>query len=92
MPVRPLPPNPNLDHLKHQAKDLLKAHAARNPGVAQRIREFHPRFTRNATDAEIFGAQLRLSDAQLTIARESRFCELGEIEKRTSRNRPSPID
>ncbi|MGA2370708.1 MAG: ankyrin repeat domain-containing protein [Candidatus Korobacteraceae bacterium] len=72
MPVRPLPSNPNLDHLKYQAKDLLRGHAARNPGDAQRIREFHPRF-RTATDAEIFGARLSLSDAQLAIARESGF-------------------
>jgi hypothetical protein len=72
MPVRRLPSNPNLDHLKYQAKDLLKAHAARDPGAAQRIREFHPRFGR-ATDAEIFAARLKLSDAQLTIARESGF-------------------
>jgi hypothetical protein len=72
MPVRPLPSNPNLDHLKYQAKDLLKDHAARTPDVAQRIREFHPRFGR-AEDAEIFEAQLKLSDAQLTIAREHGF-------------------
>ncbi len=72
MPVRRLPSNPNLDHLKHQAKDVLKEHSARTPGVAQRIREFHPRFSR-ATDAEIFDAQLRLSDAQLIIAREYGF-------------------
>ena len=72
MPVRPLPSNPNLDHLKYQAKDLLKGHAARNPEVAQRIREFHPRF-RTATDAEIFDAKLSLSDAQLAVARESGF-------------------
>lgn len=72
MPVRPLPPNPNLDHLKYQAKDLLKAHAAHDRGMAQLIREFHPRFAKS-TDAEIFGAHLTLSDAQLTIARESGF-------------------
>jgi len=72
MPVKPLPSRPNLDHLKHQAKDLLKDHAARTPGAAQRLREFHPRFTR-ATDSEIFAARLRLSDAQLTIAREHGF-------------------
>ena len=72
MPVRPLPSNPNLGHLKYQAKDLLKEHAARTPDVAQRIREFHPRFGR-ADDAEIFEAQFRLSDAQLTIAREHGF-------------------
>src|SRR4029077_8501831 len=72
MPVRRLPSNPNLDHLKYQAKDLLKEHSARTPGVAQRIREFHPRFGR-ATDAEIFGAHLSLTDAQLAIAREYGF-------------------
>ena len=72
MPVRRLPSNPNLDHLKYQAKDLLKERSVHTPGVAQRIREFHPRF-REATDAEIFDAQLSLSDAQLTIAREYGF-------------------
>jgi hypothetical protein len=72
MPVRRLPSNPNLDHLKYQAKDLLKERAARTAGIAQRIREFHPRFLR-ATDAEIFDARLSLSDAQLTIAREYGF-------------------
>jgi hypothetical protein len=72
MPVRPLPSNPNLDHLKYQAKDLLKERTARTPELAQRIREFHPHF-RRATDAEIFDAQLSLSDAQLTIAREYGF-------------------
>jgi Ankyrin repeats (3 copies) len=72
MPVKRLPSNPNLDHLKYQAKDLLREHAALNPGAAQRIREFHPRFTA-AMDAEIFDAHLSLSDAQLTIAREYGF-------------------
>lgn len=72
MPVRRLPSNPNLDHLKYQARDLLKDHAARIQGAAQRIREFHPRFG-GATDSEIFGARLSLSDAQLAIAREYGF-------------------
>ena len=72
MPVIPLPSNPNLDHLKHQAKDLLKAHASRSPQMAQIIREFHPRFAK-ASDAQIFAAALKLSDAQLTIARQHGF-------------------
>src|SRR5579859_4255012 len=72
MPVRALPSKPDLDHLKYQAKDLLRDHARRDLGAAQRIREFHPRFA-SATDAEIFEAHLKLSDAQLTIARESGF-------------------
>jgi hypothetical protein len=72
MPVKRLPPNPNLDHLKYQAKDLLREHAARLLGAAQRLREFHPRF-RNATDVEIFAEELKLSDAQMAIARESGY-------------------
>ena len=72
MPVRRLPSNPDLTHLKYQAKDLLKEHAARTQGTAQRLREFHTRFGR-ATDSEIFGAKLSLSDAQLAIAREHGF-------------------
>src|ERR1700675_4090238 len=72
MPVRRLPSNPNLDHLKYQAKDLMQDHAVHDSGAAQRLREFHPRF-RRSTDAEIFKAQLKLSDAQLAIARESGF-------------------
>ena len=81
MPVRPLPSHPNLDHLKYQAKDLLKEHAARSPETAQRIREFHPRFDR-ATDLEIFNAALTLSDAQLTIARESGFPSWTRLKRR----------
>jgi hypothetical protein len=72
MPVRRLPSNPNLDHLKYQAKDLLKDHGLRDPRVAQRLREFHPRFAR-AADTEIFAAHLSLADAQLAVAREYGF-------------------
>lgn len=80
MPVKRLPSNPNLNHLRHQAKDLLKGHAARDPSIAQRLREFHPRFTRFA-DAEIFDAQLSLSDAQLAIAREYGFPSWARLKK-----------
>ena len=72
MPVKRLPSNPNLDHLKYQAKDLSRGHAVRSREVAQRIREFHPGFNR-ATDAEIFASRLSVGSAQLTIAREYGF-------------------
>jgi len=80
MPVRPLPAKPSLEHLKYQAKDLLRDHAVRDLGAAQRIREFHPRFAA-AGDAEIFEAHLRLSDAQLTIARESGFASWARLKR-----------
>jgi hypothetical protein len=84
MPVRQLPPNPNLDHLKYQAKDVLKEHAAHTSGAAQRIREFHPRFPR-AADAEVFDAQLRLSDAQLIVAREYGFSSWARLKAHVER-------
>jgi Ankyrin repeats (3 copies) len=80
MPVRALPSKPNLDHLKHQAKDLLRDHGQRDLRAAQRIREFHPRFA-GATDTEIFNAHLRLSDAQLAIARESGFSSWARLKR-----------
>jgi hypothetical protein len=80
MPVRNLPSKPDLDHLRYQAKTLRKAHAARALDVAQRLREFHPRFTR-ATDAEIFASKLTLSDAQLAIAREHGFSSWPRLKK-----------
>jgi Ankyrin repeats (3 copies) len=72
MPVKRLPSQPSLDHLKYQAKDVLKGHAARDRGVAQRIREFHPRFNGDS-DQAIFEARFKLTDAQLTIAGEYGF-------------------
>jgi hypothetical protein len=89
MPVKALPSNPNLDHLKHQAKDLLKAHAAHDPAVAQRIREFHPRFYK-ATDTKIFDASLSLSDAQLATAREYGFSSWARLKRHIEQ--PTPAD
>ena len=84
MPVSPLPPNANLDHLKHQARDLLKAHATHSPQIAHLIREFHPRFSKS-TDAEIFTAPFKLSDAQLTVARRHGFASWPRMKQRIER-------
>ena len=72
MPTKQLPASPSLDHLKHQARDLISRHALREPSSAQRLREFHPSL-RLATDQEIFSTHLTLRDAQLAIAREYGF-------------------
>jgi hypothetical protein len=87
MPVTPLPEKPSLQHLKYQAKDVLKGHAARDAAVAQRIREFHPRLAK-ASDDEIFAAHLTLSDAQLTIARECGFSSWTKLKRRVEQPKP----
>ncbi len=88
MPVRRLPSNPSLDHLKYQAKDLLKEHAAHDLEVAQRIREFHPRF-KAFSDVEIFSANFSLADAQLAIAREYGFPSWTRLKAHVEK--PTPI-
>ena len=61
MPVRHLPVCPNLDQLKHQAKDLLRdLHAGDLAAIAE-LREFHP----NPIDP----SSAKLADAQLVLAR-----------------------
>ena len=81
MPVKPLPASPDINHLKYQAKDLLKGLASRRAETAQRVREFHPRFHK-ASDNEIFTAHFKLADAQLTIARERGFASWPRLKAR----------
>src|SRR5690242_19697521 len=87
MPVRSLPQKPSLQHLKYQAKDVLKGHAAHDPAVAQRIREFHPGWAK-ASDAEIFAGHLTLSDAQVTSAREYGFSSWTKLKRRVHQPKP----
>jgi len=89
MPVKPLPPDADLNHLRYQAKDLFKARTGRDPQAAQRIREFHPRF-KHAPDAAIFDAKFGLADAQLTIARERGFASWPRLKRRVEK--PAPAD
>jgi hypothetical protein len=69
---RQLPARPNLDQLKHQAKDLLNAHKAGAEDAIQRIRQSHPRFSQ-ASEAEVRSARFTVSGALLVIAREYGF-------------------
>jgi len=61
MPSRSLPARPNLDQLKHQAKDLLKAHRAGDPEAADDFAAFHPE--------RVSPVRAKLADAQLVLAR-----------------------
>ena len=61
MPVRRLPVYPDLDQLKHQAKDLLRALHAHDPAALADLKEFHP--------DPIVASAAKLADAQLILAR-----------------------
>jgi hypothetical protein len=61
MPKQKLPVRPNLDQLKHQAKDLLRAIHAGDAEALADLQTFH--------SAKIDPANVKLADAQLVLAR-----------------------
>ncbi len=61
MPARRLPVRPDLEQLRHQARDLLRAIRAGEPEALADLREFHPE--------SIDPASVQLADAQLVLAR-----------------------
>lgn len=61
MPQRRLPVRPDLDQLKHQAKELLQAFRAGDPAAVADFAQFHSR--------PVEPGRARLADAQLVLAR-----------------------
>ena len=68
MTARQLPDRPNFDHLKRQAKDLLRAAGGHDGDALARFRIL-PAFAHHS-DADLARAPLALHDAQSVIARE----------------------
>ena len=66
---RVLPPNPSLEQLKKQAKDLRKAHQSASPQAAQSIKAHLPRLAK-ATEEEILEGEFSLQEAQHVLACE----------------------
>ncbi|MEM6594157.1 MAG: ankyrin repeat domain-containing protein [Pseudomonadota bacterium] len=69
MPTKRLPNSAHIDHLKRQAKDLLRDFRKAEMSAFQRLREFHPKLAQTP-DQAMPSQNLALSDAQLAIARE----------------------
>jgi hypothetical protein len=85
MPSRQLPARPNLEQLKKQAKSLLDAARARDPGALQRFAAL-PSLAGKSLE-EIGASDLALHDAQSAVAREHGFASWNalreEVESRT---------
>jgi ankyrin repeat protein len=62
---RHFPVRPNLDQLKHQAKDLLRAIQHDDPTAVAELRKHHP----TQTSSPIDPAAAKLADAQAALAR-----------------------
>ena len=61
LPVRHLPVRPNLDQLRHQAKDLLRAIRRSDPSAVEELQKHHPE--------PVGPGHAKLADAQLALAR-----------------------
>jgi ankyrin repeat protein len=88
MQQKQLPPNPSLEHLKSQAKQLLKAHNEGSLDAFRRIRSFFPKLA-DATDVEIQNAAFGLQDAQLAVAREYGFASWTQLKAEVLRQEQS---
>lgn len=61
MSIRRIPVRPNLDQLRHQAKDLLRQIHSGDPAAIVELKQYHPH--------SIDPGSARLADAQLILAR-----------------------
>lgn len=67
-----LPALPSLEQLKHQAKDLVKQFNAHSPEALHRVQAHLPRAASLSSEA-LTATDLKLSEAQLVLAREYEF-------------------
>lgn len=73
-----LPPNPNLEFDKKQAKALLKAYRSGDPTAHKRVQDYHPRL-QNVAGSSIELDDFKLSDAQLVVACEYGFSSWAKL-------------
>lgn len=71
---RGLPPNPHIDIPKQQARELLKQCKAKNADAIGRVKRRHPKFDESVP--------MKLSEAQLVIAREYGFDNWTQLKER----------
>ena len=73
-----LPSRANLDHLKKQAKELLRLYRDGDPTAIARFVHHLPAAA-HCTESEAIALQLRLHDAQCCIAREYGFSSWADL-------------
>ena len=78
--MNPLPDRLNLDHLKKQAKQLIRLYRSRDPAAVARFRDALPAAAGHS-DESIAGLAFRLHDAQSCIAREHGFASWPDLKR-----------
>ena len=90
MPPSSLPMRPNLEHLRKQAKDLLKAYRSGQPSALTRFRASLPRLSQ-LTDDALVRLSLSLGDAQRVVAAEYGFSSWLGMRNYVERKDRSPM-
>jgi hypothetical protein len=78
--MNPLPNRLNLDHLKKQAKELIRLYRARDAAAMARFRSTLPA-TAGLSDEDLWSRGMRLHDAQSCIAREHGFASWPDLKR-----------
>lgn len=78
--MNPLPDRLNLDHLKKQAKQLIRLYRSRDAAAMARFRSALPAAA-GLSGEDISSQQLRLHDAQSCIAREHGFASWPDLKR-----------
>src|SRR5882757_1549982 len=81
---RGLPSQPHLDVPKQQARELLRQCKAKLIDALDRVRRQHPRL--HTADDDFISTHLKLSDAQLVMAREYGFSSWTQLKERITGN------
>jgi len=89
--VNTLPERSNLDHLRKQAKDLLRAYRHGEDAAFDRLRAALPA-AHDKNNAALTALQLRLHDAQSCIAREYGFASWSALKDQVELRRARALD
>ena len=89
MPTRRLPSSPSLNHLKNQAKKLVKDHRAGQVEAFTRVKASFPPLA-DASVHEILAADFTLCNAQLVVSREYGFKTWKDLTEAVAK--PSTLD
>jgi len=81
---RRLPAQPHLDVPEEEARELLQQCQSKSSDALDRVRRRHPKF--QSADNEAIATRLKLSDAQLVVAREYNFSSWTQLEQRIAGN------
>ena len=87
MTTMSLPALPSLEHLRNQAKDLVKQYKARVPDAITRVQTHLPRAADVPLES-LIAKGLTLSEAQLVLAREHDFPSWPRLKRHIETSRP----